>query len=396
MDSILLLRLSLLGTSAILGLLLALALFFLKKGNRKANLLLVLVVLIYTASSINNFMMFSGFYKTYPHYILLAYPFTFLLGFLFYLYIQFLIHPNYKLQLKHLLHLIPFVYICYEMQWFYPLVTEYKIKTLTYMWFEDKEFTLLQVYYNARAGLLTLGYILYCIYRLRKYVYQAKSQSANTQIEFLNWLQYFSYVYLALMVAEIIRLGLTYYFEWNPAENEIFTSLLATLLIQYIIYQSIVHPEKLFFKAISNSSPLPEEKIATSLAEEAIRPTTNQQLFINRLEKYMDTQKPYLQPNLKIHELASQLQVTPHFLSKVINQQLGINFYTFINNYRIEAFKQQVIHQDNHNLTLTGIALNVGFNSKASFNRIFKKHTNLTPTAYIQQKVVSTSKNKPS
>jgi len=395
MDSILILRLSLLGTSVFLGLLLALALFFLRKGNRKANLILVLIVLIYTGSSINTFMMFSGLYKTYPHCVLLGYPFTFLLGFLFYLYIQFLIKPNYQLRWQHAFHLIPFFYVCRNMtQWFYLMATEQKIKTLTYMWFLDEEFTLIELFFNIQASILTLLYLLYSIYILKKHIQKAKNQSSNTQIEFLNWLQYFSYVYLILMIAELTRLGLTYYFKWNPAENEIITNLLATLLIQYIIYQSIVQPEKLFFKGII---PTPStEKMTTSLVEEIEQSNTDHQAFINKLEKYMDTQKPYLQPNLKIHELANQLQVPPHFLSKIINQQLGINFYTFINNYRIEAFKKQVTNPKNQHLTLTGIALNVGFNSKASFNRIFKKHTNQTPTAYIQQKTVSTSKNKPS
>lgn len=395
MYSTLILRLSLLGTSAFLGLLLALALLFLKKGNSKANFLLVIIILVYTGSSINSFLMFSGLYQTYPHLILITYPFKFLLGFLFYLYIQYLVNPAYKLRWYHSFHLIPLFYVCYQLQWFYPMIAATKISTLTTIWFQNNEFTPLQVFHNAQPSLITLGYLVYIIHFLKGYIQKIKVQFSNTKVEYLNWLLYFTYVYTSLILAELMRLCLTYYFKWNPAENEIIINLLTTLFIQYIIYQSIAHPEKLFFKTIT-LLPQEEEKIITSLIKETRQPSPSHQLFIRRLTTYMDTEKPYLQPNLKIHELANQLQVSAHFLSKVINQELGINFYSFINNYRIEAFKEQAINQKNHNLTLTGIALNVGFNSKASFNRIFKKHTNLTPSAYIQQKTVSTSKTKPS
>ena len=92
-----------------------------------------------------------------------------------------------------------------------------------------------------------------------------------------------------------------------------------------------------------------------------------------------------MNPELKSHELASMLEVTPHYLSKVINQEFNVNFYNFINQYRVEEFKKKVLDNENKNLTLNAIAKNVGFNSKSSFNRVFKSIACITPTEYLKQ-----------
>ena len=107
--------------------------------------------------------------------------------------------------------------------------------------------------------------------------------------------------------------------------------------------------------------------------------------FSKRLTAFMKEQKPFLNPELKCHELASLLDVTPHYLSKIINQEFDVNFYNFINGYRVEEFKEKVLELENKNLTLAAVAQNVGFNSKSSFNRIFKSITLTTPTEYLKQ-----------
>jgi len=81
------------------------------------------------------------------------------------------------------------------------------------------------------------------------------------------------------------------------------------------------------------------------------------------------------------------LEVTPQYLSKKITQNFNLIFYSFINQYRVEEFKKIVLKSENKNLTLSAIAQNVGFNSKSSFNRIFKATTLITPTEYLKQNI---------
>lgn len=101
------------------------------------------------------------------------------------------------------------------------------------------------------------------------------------------------------------------------------------------------------------------------------------------VEEYMHRQKPYTNPSLTIHELAAGLKLPPHVLSRVINDGFGRNFFDFINTYRIEELKRRINDPRTPSNTLLGLAFEVGFNSKTSFNRAFKKTTGQTPTDYF-------------
>lgn len=105
-----------------------------------------------------------------------------------------------------------------------------------------------------------------------------------------------------------------------------------------------------------------------------------------KLLDYMDQEMPYLNKNLSIGELAEAIDFPTYQLSQLINDQLGKSFFEFVNSYRVEEVKKRFFDPQFSNLTLLGIAMECGFNSKASFNRIFKQLTNQTPTEYIKEK----------
>lgn len=96
----------------------------------------------------------------------------------------------------------------------------------------------------------------------------------------------------------------------------------------------------------------------------------------------MRERKPYLESQLTIKDLADTLQVNPKHLSQVINEQLDQNFFNYINSYRVNEVKNRIADPDYRHLTVLGIALDCGFNSKSSFNSVFKKITGQTPTSY--------------
>lgn len=104
--------------------------------------------------------------------------------------------------------------------------------------------------------------------------------------------------------------------------------------------------------------------------------------FINILLDYMKKDKPYLNPDLSIAVLASELNVSSDYLSGILNGKLNRNFFDFVNKYRIEEFKTACKDPKNAKYTLISIAYDCGFNSKATFNRVFKAETGLTPGEY--------------
>ncbi|MDT3401336.1 helix-turn-helix domain-containing protein [Mucilaginibacter terrae] len=106
------------------------------------------------------------------------------------------------------------------------------------------------------------------------------------------------------------------------------------------------------------------------------------------LLKLMDQKKLFKDPELSLDTLATQLNVHPNSLSQVINTLQQKIFYDYINELRINEFKTNALLPENQRFTLLSLAYEVGFNSKTSFNRNFKKITGLSPTAYLKQQHV--------
>ena len=109
------------------------------------------------------------------------------------------------------------------------------------------------------------------------------------------------------------------------------------------------------------------------------------QLYHRKLLDYMSTRKPYLEPKLSLGHLADELDISANHLSQVINQYEGKNFFDFVNTYRVDEFKQRIAQPANSSYSILAIALDSGFNSKSSFNQVFKKVTGKTPSQYVSE-----------
>jgi AraC-like DNA-binding protein len=106
---------------------------------------------------------------------------------------------------------------------------------------------------------------------------------------------------------------------------------------------------------------------------------------IEKLEQIMLNEKPYLNSNLNISELAELIGVHRNTLSMLINDYYNKNFFTFINEYRIEEAKNKLSDRNFDQFSIEGIAKSVGFNSKSVFNPAFRNITGLTPAEYKKQ-----------
>ncbi len=101
--------------------------------------------------------------------------------------------------------------------------------------------------------------------------------------------------------------------------------------------------------------------------------------------EYMDREKPYLNRELTISDVAADLKIPRHFITEVINNHMGKNFYYLINEYRVEEAKKRLNDPKYSNLTILAIAYDSGFNSKSAFNTIFKDLTGMTPSQYLKK-----------
>ena len=103
-----------------------------------------------------------------------------------------------------------------------------------------------------------------------------------------------------------------------------------------------------------------------------------------KLVAYVEKERPYINPDLKMGDLASALDTSSHSLSYLLNQYLNQSYYDFINEYRVTQFKKMVADSQYSRYTLTALAELCGFSSRASFFRSFKKSTGVTPNEYIR------------
>ena len=150
------------------------------------------------------------------------------------------------------------------------------------------------------------------------------------------------------------------------------------LFIGMMTYFGIMQPE--IFEGRSMDSILPFKKYQkTGLSE------SHSLELKKQLEIYFQTSKPYLKSDLRLTNLAAELNLSRHHTSQVINEHFDTNFFDFVNSYRIEEAKKLLL--ENNNLNITDVIYSSGFNNRVSFYRIFKQHTGTTPSHFKKQRV---------
>jgi ligand-binding sensor domain-containing protein/AraC-like DNA-binding protein len=107
-------------------------------------------------------------------------------------------------------------------------------------------------------------------------------------------------------------------------------------------------------------------------------------LICEKLFSYMENEKSYTNPDLKIVDISQAINCSSHSLSYIFNQYLAKSYYDFINEYRITEFKRLILDVKYSKYTLSALAEKSGFSSRASFFRSFKRMTGITPNEYIK------------
>ncbi len=110
--------------------------------------------------------------------------------------------------------------------------------------------------------------------------------------------------------------------------------------------------------------------------------TSDDEQLVDRIKAFMDEEKPYLEPTIKLADLAEMLQLPRHELSRLLNHGFGQSFFDFINSYRIRDFIALRNDPRESGKSILQLAYQVGFNSKSAFNRAFRKMTGVSPSDY--------------
>lgn len=302
----------------------------------------------------------------------------FLIGPLIYMYVKSIFSKDNSFLKKHLIHFLPFlVFWCF---FTVPMVLGNYLGSSILDYVEQ---VYSSGYLTIPKDLFVLAYVIASIRLFFRYKTAIKSNySSFTNADF-GWLQKFL---LGMLLTTLFDLCLIVpyvlngsYFTWNPGIISVMFLVLITFYLGYHgLKQSMIYlPE---FLMNSNEKNQSDRTTRQFLSDEEF---TN---LKGRLHEHMLNEKPYLQQELTLSDLAELLGTTDKKLSALLNHVLNTSFYDFINRYRVEEVKEKLKQEENEKYSLLGLAYTCGFNSKSSFYRAFKKETGVSPTTYKKEK----------
>lgn len=300
-------------------------------------------------------------------------PFLFLIGPIFFFYILSLVKIDFRFKWLDILHIVPFFILSLSRFFIYK-----ESFAPTFYFGGHMSMKYLSIYILISISITV--YLIAIYIMLIKHRRNIKNYFSSTPNEIkLDWvfvimsLISLSYIFLFYVpLLDVFSLSIEKKTFWFTQFNE---ALLAFILLIFGLLQPIIYnnsPVNIEERKNNNFTKL----VKTGLSEAELKTMANE--IIN----YLDKKKPYLDPEYNLEMMARDLNITRQNISLTINDAIGKNFYQLINEYRVEEFKQLVLDSKHDHITLLGLAYDAGFNSKSSFNRIFKEITGSTPSAY--------------
>lgn len=358
-------------------------LLFLNRNGTLSPLLLALFLLTQAAIPMEILISFGAGFRDWAFDISpnLFYSFGvsyWLEGPLLLLYTRSLIYKNYSLHRKDLALFLPAVFFIAYISWTYwALGNQEKID---FVHSEANARPLSHQLVFLSREILRVVFGAMCLVEIHRCRTQLLNIYSNIEgIDFL-WLK-------SLIIGFLIVRG------WAVLVSlAIILSLVLTLNINYALmglvanYSVFILISVLIFMSLSKSSNFEglEAKGQDVVPAGQDKPSIDPEM-VAQLEQHMNKEKPYLAPVLTLEHLAGQLSWTQRVLSNTINRHYEQNFFEFVNQYRIEEVKLLLINTAFKEKTVTELMLCAGFNSKATFNSHFKRHTGLTPSEYRKQ-----------
>jgi len=359
------------------GIFLSVILLLHRRGNRRANFTLAALIFVFSGVIIEYVVFQSRYYSMYPHLLASTYAFPFLFGPLLYLYTRFLIQERDSFFFREILHFLPFILCSLYILPAQLRSAEGKINFSNRYLYSGEYFidwenlivTALVIIQMAVYGLLSLRL-------LQRHTLKLKNTFTSVEKINLSWLRYLVTAFLALLglvALYYLQLWIAGYAGAKVVDN--FIILCISAIIYAIGYKTLSRPE--VFSGAGSAAAAPRYEYSGLTPEKA-------EHYRDLLIRQMENEKPYLDSELKLPDLAERLSILPHHLSQVVNEQFEQNFFDFINSYRVKEAQAQLRNPRNGHLTILAIAYEVGFNSKTAFNRAFKKHTGITPSQFLK------------
>lgn len=309
---------------------------------------------------------------------LICFGLVLLIGPLLYFYIESIFTTKRKLSIKDKLH-----FLIYPTFWVLCLGS-----LITNEFIEEKHEKIQWVIFSESYNLfywfetlVFIGYIIYAIFRYYTFRNILINNFSAIDEKLLAWTKKLLFGILIVMIVDVLSSTIEIFIKNKWSDEGYITIVTYILLLVYLAYygtykSNIFIPEQM----LNSTIDIIHEKIEIQKGDRC----SNEFLeFEKTFFNIVETQCPYLDPELNLHSLADCLGITDKKLSTFLNQHLNTTFYVFINKKRVEAVKKKLLTEDLKDYSIMGIAFDCGFKSKSSFNRIFKNETGQSPTQFI-------------
>jgi AraC-like DNA-binding protein len=339
------------------------------RQKRKSDIIFGFVILASCISIMDWMLGYMGIHIFWNELLFFPYSIGFLIGPLMYLYLKCQINSEYQFQKKDFLYFIPyFIYLSYH------LLVFIQGKGFVENWSEN-------FHSSAKIGeleviLSTISNIIYLFWSFQLFQNYSKwlpTEHSDTEIVSFTWYRLYLIIFalafltdIAYVVVGFAGVQLDYVHIW-------WEKFLFAILIYFICIRGYtqIQPKRLVF----NPEKINEEKEI----QEVLIPDFEE--WKAKVLKAMEKDKMYLDSEITLSDLANRLKTHTSLLSGIINKGFGRNFNDFINEFRVKEFQEKINLPENKHFTLLGIAYDCGFNSKATFNRAYKKITGKAPSS---------------
>lgn len=335
-----------------------------KKENKRANRYLSLMILC-MCLTFTPYMLDPVIWHTYRWLAWLPFSLSYWIGPAFYFYVKSLTQPSVPWKNRNWWH-------------FTPIILNY-LHSIYHAWVpEANPYPMLHHLAELLESAAIISVLIYCFLAYRKitaYQQRLLEQVSNLDQINLRWLKRIIRVMVSSFVGIFIFLVISSGISGKEQLN------------QWNTYRSLV---LLFYSVIlyglSISGFRQAQTLVIDISETPPPKAPDQSHLILKLKKQIEEQALYRNPELSLSDLSNAVGLSERSISEAINRELAKNFYQFINEYRVAEVKIKLKDPQCNHLKIVSLALDAGFNSKASFNRVFKQYTGMTPNQYKKQK----------
>tara|TARA_R110002049_G_scaffold162196_1_gene327848 strand:+ start:1153 stop:2283 length:1131 start_codon:yes stop_codon:yes gene_type:complete len=352
-------------------------LIFNQKRKKNHHVILGIWLFILAIHFISDLLFKYGVNSLFSTFHLIIFPF--LQGPFIYLYTVFTINGDKRFSKKNLFHLIPFLTFAF----IFIILKDKPIFEPNLMGGKLDEIPFIEYVYGFSIYIINIVYAILTHNLLNRNRSEIKNiySSESNKIK-LTWVRTIVYISIFFILSFYALATVDYVWLNTGFDFDFFLNIGLTGVVFIISFYGFRQPTVFRSASLEVNNIEPEEK--TSYKRSGLKPEQAQE-YIENINDFMVKEKPYLETEFSIYALSESLNISQYYITQSLNETLGKNFYTYVNEFRVKEAKQRLLDPKNDHLTVLGIGFESGFNSKSTFYSIFKKYTGKSPSEYKKE-----------